>query len=116
MLNEQLQKQIEQEAESNTLDFKDNNDYQAGKIDGYKEGYEIAGEIYAEKWQSAQQLVERYEKALKAIISPIAYLQRKAVDEGAILGGQMAQYLANNVSFLQEIATKALTPKTGSDE
>lgn len=69
-----------------------------------------------DKLQSAQQLVERYEKALKAIVSPIAYLQRKAVDEGAILDGQMAQYLANNVSFLQEIATKALTPKTGSDE
>lgn len=118
MLNEQLspelQKQIEQEAKSSAADF----NYFPGseECEDLESAYTAGATKYAEKLQEAQQLVERYEKALKAIISPIAYLQRKAVDEGAILDGQMAQYLANNVSFLQAIATKALTPKTGSDE
>lgn len=115
-LSKEIKTQISNEAEANVKDFKDNNDFQAGKIEGYKEGYEIAGEIYAEKWQESEAKAALYEQALKDIISPIAYLQRKAAEEGAGLDGHYAQALANNVAFLQGIAEKAITPKTGSDE
>lgn len=71
---------------------------------------------YSEKWHESEQLKERYEQALKDVISPIAYLQRKAAEEGSSLNGYFAQELANTVSFLQKIASEALTPKTSTDE
>lgn len=65
MLSKQLQDQIEQEAEANTRDFKDNNDYQAGKINGYTEGYEAAGEKYAALYETAIAMAERSGKGIR---------------------------------------------------
>lgn len=96
MLNKQLQSQIEQEAEENTSHFKDNNDYQAGYIQGYKDGYEVSGVKYAELWQAAEEKAERYEKALREIIG----------------------YNGNGVPHKHEmisIASEALTPKASTD-
>lgn len=66
MLNEQLQKQIEQEAKD-----------EAKKLTcrvpmfklGYEGGYGDAGEKYAVKWQEEKELREKYEKALREIWS-----------------------------------------------
>jgi len=67
MLNEQLKTQITDEGEAIADRLKDNNDYQAGMIRGYKDGYEAGGYIYADKWQEAEQRAEQYEKALREI-------------------------------------------------
>lgn len=69
-----------------------------------------------DKQQEAEAKAALYEQALKDIVSPIAYLQRKAAEEGAGLDGHYAQELANSASFLQSIAIDALTPKTGEDD
>lgn len=55
-----------------------------------------------EKWQSAQQLVERYEKALKEI-------------QGHIKKAQNESIFVNEMAIALIIA-QALTLKTGSDE
>lgn len=68
-----------------------------------------------DKLQEAEQRAERYEKALKDIMNPVAYLQRKAEQEGGVLSG-MAFQVANDPAFIKSIATEALTPKSGSDE
>lgn len=115
-LSTEIIQQIENEADAITASFRDHSDWHAGNIQGYKYGYGAAGEKYAKKWQEAEAKSERYEKALKDIISPIAHLQRKAKEEGAGLDGHYAQMLANSVSFLQKIASEALTPKTSEDE
>lgn len=94
MLSKQLQDQIEQEAEATTRDFKDNNDYQAGKINGYTEGYEAAGEKYATLYETAIARAESAERALK-----------KINDTGWVLG----------IQGCINVAHKALTPKTGED-
>lgn len=64
----------------------------------------------------AERLAERYEKALKAISNPIAYLQQKAEEEGASLNGHFAQELARSAAFLQSLADEALAPKTTTDD
>lgn len=107
MLNEQLQKEINQEAN----DYANTEVCDWGKIQGNNQldKWEIAHDAYrdtamkyAEKWQQAQQLVERYEKALKEIETIIEQAINEAifVDEWAI----------------SLVIKKALTPKTGSDE
>lgn len=48
-------------------------------------------------------------EALENIISPIVYLQKEAVKEGAKLDGLVAVALAKDPYFLQTIAEKALT-------
>lgn len=99
MLKEQLKQQIATDTETNTRDFKDTNDYDTGVIQGYKEGYEIAGEHYAEKWQEAEERAERAEKALNLIA--------QFSDPGD-------HWIA--ICKMKSIAVDALTPKTGSDE
>lgn len=54
-----------------------------------------------EKWQSAQQLVERYEKALKEIQEHI----KKTLKGNTV-----------NIMGISLIIAEALTPKTGSDD
>ena len=66
-LSPELQTKIEQEAEVITAGFKDTNDYEAGIIQGYKEGYEDAGDKYALKWEQAEQQLEQMAKALKEV-------------------------------------------------
>lgn len=78
--------------------------------------YWEGGQAYAEKWQAAEQRAEKYEKALKDIFNPIGYLQRKSDEENARLDGHQAILLANSVSFIQNIAREALTPKTSGDD
>lgn len=92
MLDEQLRKQIEQEADVITARM---DDCEAGKIKGFEEEYIKAGERYAEKMQRAEAHAERYEKALKEIIA----LRRPLNDDTAVL-----------------IALQALTPKTSNDD
>lgn len=104
MLNEQLSDQIEQEAESNTLHFKDVNDYDAGRIGGYKEGYEAAGVHYAALWQEAEQRAERAEKALREV-------RKWELATGA-------KIKVNHLDILKDImkvVNKALAPKTSED-
>lgn len=94
MLNEQLKQQIATDAEELTKGFKDTNDFAAGVIQGYKDGYEVAGEHYAALWLAAEEKAEKYEKALKRIN-----------DTGWTLG----------IQGCINVAYKALTPKTGED-
>jgi hypothetical protein len=65
--------------------------------------------VDVKEYAALQAKCERYEKALKDISNPIAYLQRKAEAEGAGLDGHYAQQLANSASFLQKIADEALS-------
>ena len=92
MLNEQLQKQIEQEAKAYASLFKHGEDF---RILGYKDG----AIRFADRLQEAQQLVERYEKALKQI--------EQMSDPGDYWKA---------IIDMKAIASEALTPKTGSDE
>ncbi len=98
MLNEQLKDQISTEGEAISAKFKDNNDYQSGIIQGFNNGYEVAGYKYADKWQEEKELRERYENALKDIIA-------------ALYG--ISNTVANDI---EKIANEALTPKTTTDE
>lgn len=97
MLTKELQTQIEQEAEAATIKMPENNDYQAGIIKGYQEGYEAAGEKYAALMEQAEARAERAEKALREICGQ---------------GGQLIPAKHDMIT----IAREALTPKTGSDE
>lgn len=107
MLNKQLQDQIEQEAIDGTK-VRAESEGDIGWNQGYERGYEAAGEKYAEKWQEAQQLVERYEKALKEIQ---AKAQRGIFPHlpVEIMGAQMC-------IEIDQYVTDLLTPKTGSDD
>lgn len=104
-LSSELQVQIEQEAEDRTARLKDNNDFQAGIIQGNKDGYEAAGEKYSLKWQQAEQRAERYEKALKEI-------RKWELATGA-------KIKVKHLDILKEImqtVNEALTPKQTTDE
>lgn len=98
MLSKQLQDQIEQEAIDGTK-VRAENAGDVGWNQGYERGYEAAGEKYAEKLHEAQQLVDRYEKALKQI--------EQMSDPGDYFKA---------ICDMKAIASKALTPKTGSDD
>lgn len=120
MLNEQLQKQIEQEAEDyasvqigDKAKFIGHHD--SRRWDDAKEDWEAGAEHYATLWQAAEEKADRYEKALKEIANPMAYLQRKAEEEGSVLNG-MAFQVANDPAFIKSIATAALTLKTSDDD
>src|ERR1051325_2167245 len=73
-------------------------------------------EAWAERYAALQTKCERYEKALKNITKPIAYLQRKAETEGGGLDGHYAQQLANSAPFLQSIANEALSAGEGQKQ
>lgn len=118
-LTPELQKQIEQEAEANTLNFKDNNDYQGGIIQGYKDGYEVAGDKYAELWQTAEARADRAEKALKEIAEWKLPATDRFWDHGTGLEPMSyeACYGSNGVrDYFKALATEALTPKASDDE
>lgn len=104
MLNEQLKKQIRNEATSSAANFH----YYPGseQFEDMETAYETGAFKYAEKWQSAQQLVERYEKALIKIVS----LSCKVDSRNAILE------LKSIASMAVAKENEAPTPKTGSDE
>lgn len=147
MLNEQLQKKIEQEAEhyanvqiGDKAKFIGHHD--SRRWDDAKEDWEAGAEHYAALWQAAEVRINelhvelekysllinskikelntaeekaaKYEKALKDIANPMAYLQRKAEEEGSVLNG-MAFQVANDPAFIKSIAIEALTPKTGEE-
>lgn len=98
MLNEQLQKQIEQEgAQAASMQFHPK--WSPDQNTACRITYSQGATEYAKKWQQAQQLVERYEKALKQI--------EQMSDPGDYFKA---------ICDMKAIATKALTPKTGSDE
>lgn len=97
MLNEQLQRQIEQEAASDASSY----GYATGtEVDeDLQSVYRYAAGKYAEKWQAAEQRADRYEKALN-LISQMS-------DPGDY-------WVA--ICKMKSIAADALTPKTVSDE
>lgn len=94
MLNEQLQKQIEQEAD----DLATNSEKPDGFRFGLEDGYIPGATKYAEKWQHEKELRERYEKALNAILNT-----NHDNHERVILK-------------VKSLATEALTPKTSTDD
>lgn len=93
MLNEQLQKEMEQEAKAEVAKITDR--IPAYKF-GYEDGYYDAGQKYAAKWQEAQRRADRYEKALKEIYGHAGFVPNK--------------------HEMITIAREAITHKTGSDD
>lgn len=106
MLNEQLQKQIEQEADVITARMNDRSDYEAGKIKGFEEGYIKAGERYAEKAQAAEQ---RMEDLSEKIIDNLDFI---AEAKGHISDEDIISQVRIGLTKLLE----ALSPKTSSDD
>lgn len=100
MLSKQLQDQIEQEGSERAEGWQDKMKSQIAKTE-----YESGAEKYAEKWQEAQQLVERYEKALKDFANR---LNEVCGQNGIITSG---------IHFIiDDMLMFPLAPKTGSDE
>lgn len=141
MLTEQLQTRIEQEAEANTLHFKDVNDYDAGRIGGYKEGYEAAGVHYGALWQTAEQ----WKKEASLLLNPLlewgqaqkdmplgvsitaeilrrAKLWQAAEEKAARYEKALKEILEHikthraNEMGIALVISEALTPKTSEDE
>jgi hypothetical protein len=77
-LSPELTAQIEQEADDIILKLNDDNDYQAGVINGYGNGYKVAGEKYALKFEQAEQQLEQMAKAMLYISNGGATPIRKA--------------------------------------
>lgn len=117
MSSEQLQKQIEQEAIDGTK-VRAESEGDIGWNQGYELGYEAAGEKYAMQWQEAQQLVERYEKALKFILKWEFPPTGQFWDIDKLQPMSYAACYGSNGErdFMRNVANEALTPKTGSDE
>lgn len=124
MLKEQLSQQIVTDAEELTKGFKDTNDYEAGIIQGFKDGYDVAGYKYAALWQAAEEMAAKYEKALRE-------LEMQSADLNLALAAMLNGY--QNLSIYQRdwftvpkdlidnytkmvLNYDALTPKTGEDE
>lgn len=95
MLNEQLQKQIEQEGKSSAANF--NYFPDSTECEDLESSYATGASRYAALWQAAEEKAARYEKALKEI----------AAHTGGLIP-QKHEMIA--------IAREALTPKTGEDE
>lgn len=98
-----MQKQIEQEADVITARMNDRNDYEAGKVKGFEEGYIKAGERYAEKAQAAETRADRHEKAL-----------REFADRLNDVCGQQGIISAGIHFIIEDMMT--LTPKPTTDE
>lgn len=117
MLSEQLQKQIEQEAaQAASMQFhpKWSPDQNTACRITYRQG----ATEYAEKWQEAQQLIERYEKALKFILKWEFPPTGQFWDVDKLQPMSYAACYGSNGErdFMRNIANEALTPKAGSDE
>lgn len=95
MLNEQFKTKIEQEAKAEAKKL-------TARVpiyrQGYAEGYFDGAEKYAELWQQAEQVKNRYEKALKAILGTNHDNHEKVILK------------------VKTIANEALTPKPTTDE
>lgn len=95
MLNEQLQKELDQEAKAAAKKM-------TGRVPIFRMGYEAGhydgADKYASKWQEEKELRERYEKALKEIARKLAGINDTVTND------------------IERIANEALPPKTGSDE
>lgn len=66
-LSAEWHQKIDDEALELTKRFKDNNDYQAGCIQGFQDGYSKGSVVYGTLLVEAQERVEKLEAALKAI-------------------------------------------------
>lgn len=66
-LSAEWQQKIEDEALELTKRFKDNNDYQAGYIQGFQDGYSKGAVVYGTQLIEAQERVERVEKLEQAL-------------------------------------------------
>lgn len=117
-LTPEFKKQISDEAEGNTRDFRDNNDYESGVIKGYMEGYEVAGENYAFKWQQAEVMAARYEKALNKIANQMFDKGVPGCTWGDTEYDSMSAVAGYNqaLSNVKSIANEVLTPKQTADE
>lgn len=92
MLNEQLQKQINDETVAG-MHTHPGTDYGNGFNKGYDSGYKIAADKYAALWQAAEAKAERAEKALREIHDLI----ERAEDESIFVNEiAIRQILANH--------------------
>lgn len=113
MLNEQLSQQIVTDAEELTKGFKDTNYYEAGIIQGYKEGYEDAGEKYAALWQAAEEKAEKAQHLVGATIEKVIDLMEFVAEaKGHVSDEEIISQVRKSLPEILE----ALTPKTGEDE
>lgn len=96
MLNEQLQKQIEQEANKSASRLFNTHSKFIARTE-----YALGAERYAELWQAAEEKANRYEKALRQINSLATISDLKP---GSVRGAEVCR-----------IAKDALTPKTGEE-
>jgi hypothetical protein len=110
-LSPELQKQIEQEAETYAQVRFDETWHKKGlhRKTLLRYAHMDGAKSIADKLAAAEQLIEQMAKALGAIAYPIRYLQEEAKKEGSQLNGQYAFEIADNPSWLRSKATAALT-------
>jgi hypothetical protein len=106
MLNEQLIKDIDLEAKAEAKKL-------TARVPAYRFGYEDgwndAGEKYADKWQAAEEKAARYENALKDFARQIKMHCNKMGIRSVVI-----QCIANRMEELD--ITEALTLKTSEDD
>lgn len=108
MLNEQLQKQIEQEAvHEASLHF--HPQYSPDQNTACRINYKNGASKYASLWQAAEEKAARYEKALKNFARQIKMHCNKMGIRSVVI-----QCIANRMEELD--ITEAITPKTSEDE
>lgn len=103
-ISPELQKQIEQEADVITSRMNDRNDYDAGKIKGFEEGYIKAGEKYAEKWQEAER------RATEVIEKVTDLMDFVAEAKGHISDKEIISQVRKSLPGLLEALTANPTP------
>lgn len=81
-LSAEWQQKIDDEALELTKRFKDNNDYQAGCIQGFQDGYSKGAVVYGTQLVEAQERI----KTLEAVLSEIANYNNNFSDFGNWLG------------------------------
>jgi flagellar biosynthesis/type III secretory pathway protein FliH len=75
MLPQEIQKQIESEAQQSVLKLKEGNDYQAGYSRGCEDGYEKGATVWAEK------ALEREKVLVEALFWIDAYTQDELIKQ-----------------------------------
>lgn len=124
-LTPELTTQIEQYAKELTSGFQNTNDYERGIIQGYKEGYEDAGEKYACKWQETEKMMEKMAKAMDTLskISGIYIDHNGLADINNIEGVKELIKDSNKLSIkalsdynVYKQKAEALTPKQTTDD
>lgn len=112
MLNEQLQKQIKDQAEAiyDKVDelAREQDSYDFGLPMFYKETCPIEKGLtqYAALWQAAEEKAARYEKALKSTL----------IDLQKNINPMLEQMGMHPLTLMEREISESLTPKTSEDE